>query len=120
MLPDQKDMRTSDRGTSTTSKGGVITWTPSKIESERLLELKKVPTFDPKAPYGYNVDQVLEHINKLMACGADKIALNYAAIYSSDLITKAANKSHKKKGGRKSKKRKSKKCKCNKRKSKKR
>ena len=34
----------------------------------------------------------VEHIDKLMACGADKIALNYAAIYSSDLITKAANK----------------------------
>ena len=34
----------------------------------------------------------IEHIDKLMACGADKIALNYAAIYSSDLITKAANK----------------------------
>ena len=65
MLPTQKEMRTSDRGTSTTSKGGVITWTPSKIETQRLLELKKVPKFDPKAPYGYNVDQVLEHITKL-------------------------------------------------------
>ena len=65
MLPAQKEMRTSDRGTSTMSKGGVITWTPSKIEADRLLELKKVPTFDPKAPYGYNVDQVLEHITKL-------------------------------------------------------
>ena len=52
MLPTQKEMRTSDRGTSTTSKGGVITWTPSKIEAERLLELKKVPTFDSKAPVG--------------------------------------------------------------------
>lgn len=34
----------------------------------------------------------VEHIDKLMSCGADKIALNYAAIYSNDLITKAANK----------------------------
>jgi hypothetical protein len=75
MLPTQKEMRTSDRGTSTTSKGGVVTWTPSKIETERLLELKKVPTFDPKAPYGYNVDQVLEHINKL----SDRVVENIYA-----------------------------------------
>ena len=34
----------------------------------------------------------IEHIDNLMACGADKIALNYAAIYNSDLITKAADK----------------------------
>ena len=75
MLPTQKEMRTSDRGTSTTSKGGVITWTPSKIEAERLLELKKVPTFDPKAPYGYNVDKVLEHIDKL----SDRVVENIYA-----------------------------------------
>lgn len=34
----------------------------------------------------------VEDIDKLMACGADKIALNNAAIYSNDLINEAANK----------------------------
>lgn len=65
MMPDQKDMYKSDRGTRTTSKDGTITWTPSKVETERLLELKKVPDFDPTAPVGFNVDTVYTNINKL-------------------------------------------------------
>ena len=65
MMPDQKDMYKSDRGTRTTSKDGTITWTPSKVETDRLLELKKVPSFDPNAPVGFNVDKVYENIDKL-------------------------------------------------------
>lgn len=34
----------------------------------------------------------IDHIDKLMSSGADKIALNQSALYSSDLIARAANK----------------------------
>lgn len=84
MMPDRKDMYKSDRGTSTTSKSGVITWTPTKIEAERLLELKKVPQLDPLSPVGYNVDKVYEQINTLN----DRVIENIYAAGNPEIIRK--------------------------------